>query len=216
MFRSVLVRHRLGRPRRESPRPPGEKCYTTSGRRNPEPSGVKLWPGPLPTAAAQAPAHLPPRLGAAELAEQHGDELPRAGEAARMALRVRPLHQCLELGARKELEELAGTCWRIHSRVSLLRVGVEAGRPRCHSASGGSSALTLQSGQECPIICYFEPIKGSGVSCSANTFVQILPLETGEGNLAAASISIDAGHPEQRGAPRCTSPVGLPQPCPQW
>jgi hypothetical protein len=55
----------------------------------------------LALAAAQPAADLPQRMGAPELAEQHGHELPPAGEAARMALRVRPLHQGLELGAWK-------------------------------------------------------------------------------------------------------------------
>ena len=55
----------------------------------------------LALAAAQPAADLPQRMGAPELAEQHGDELPPAGEAAGMALGVRPLHRGLELGARK-------------------------------------------------------------------------------------------------------------------
>jgi len=61
----------------------------------------------LAFAAAQPAADLSQRMGAPELAEQHGDELPPAREAARMALRVRPLHQGLELCPRKQLEQLA-------------------------------------------------------------------------------------------------------------
>src|SRR5207247_11350535 len=61
----------------------------------------------LPLAAAQSPADLPQRMGAPELTEQHGHELAPAGEAARMALGQRPLHQDLELRPRKQLEQLA-------------------------------------------------------------------------------------------------------------
>jgi hypothetical protein len=61
----------------------------------------------LTFAAPQSPADLAQRVGAAELAEQHRHELPPAGEPAGMALGVRPRHQRLELGARKQLEELA-------------------------------------------------------------------------------------------------------------
>jgi len=46
-------------------------------------------------------------VSAAELAEEHGDELPPARESARMALRVRPRDQRLELRPREQLEELA-------------------------------------------------------------------------------------------------------------
>jgi len=57
--------------------------------------------------AAQAPAGLPQGVGAAKLAEQHRHELPPAGEAARVALGVRPLDQRLELCPREQLEQLA-------------------------------------------------------------------------------------------------------------
>jgi hypothetical protein len=60
----------------------------------------------LALAAAQPP-DLPQRVGPAELAEQHRDELPPAREPAGVALGVRPRHQRLELGPRKELEQLA-------------------------------------------------------------------------------------------------------------
>jgi hypothetical protein len=43
---------------------------------------------------------------AAELAEQHGDELPPAREPAGMPLRVRPFDQRLELRPGKRLEQL--------------------------------------------------------------------------------------------------------------
>ena len=60
----------------------------------------------LALAAAQALADLPERVGAPQLAEEHGDELPPAREPARMALGVRPFDQRLELGPREELEQL--------------------------------------------------------------------------------------------------------------
>ena len=58
----------------------------------------------LALAAAQPPADLPQRVRAPELTEQHGHELPPAREPARVALGVGPLHQGLELRARKQLE----------------------------------------------------------------------------------------------------------------
>jgi hypothetical protein len=61
----------------------------------------------LALAAAQPAADLPQRVGPAELAEQHRDELPPAREPTGVALGMRPRHQRLELGPRKELEQLA-------------------------------------------------------------------------------------------------------------
>jgi len=46
-------------------------------------------------------------VGAAELAEQHRDELAPAGEPAGVPLGVRPLDQRQELGPREQLEQLA-------------------------------------------------------------------------------------------------------------
>ena len=61
----------------------------------------------LALTAAQPAADLSQGMGTAELAEEHGDELPPAREPAGMALGVRPRHQRLELRPRKQLEELA-------------------------------------------------------------------------------------------------------------
>jgi hypothetical protein len=61
----------------------------------------------LAFAAPEAAADLPQRVGAPELAEEHGHELPPAGEPPSMPFSVRPLDQRLELGARKQLEPLA-------------------------------------------------------------------------------------------------------------
>ena len=59
----------------------------------------------LPLAAGQPPADLPERLRPAQLAEEHGDELPPAGEAPGVALGLRVLDRPLELEAREELVE---------------------------------------------------------------------------------------------------------------
>src|SRR6266511_4999397 len=82
----------------------------------------------LALAAAQPAADPAPRVGRAERAEQHGDELPPAREPARMALGVRPLDQGLELRLRKQLEELAEPAAK--STRTLGGVAGQAGVPR--------------------------------------------------------------------------------------
>jgi hypothetical protein len=61
----------------------------------------------LALAAAQSPADLPQRVGAPQLAEQHGHELAPAREAPGVAFGVRPLDQRLELRPAEQLEQLA-------------------------------------------------------------------------------------------------------------
>ena len=87
-------------------------------------------------------------MGAAELAEQHGHELPPAREPAGVALGERPLHQALELRPRKQLEELAEHARQFpHGCASFVwRVG--AWRHRHHLTAGGSSVFKPQFGQE--------------------------------------------------------------------
>jgi len=60
--------------------------------------------GQLAQAALQAVTDLAQRIGAAELAEQHRDELRPAGEALGGAFGVVLLDQRAELGAREMLE----------------------------------------------------------------------------------------------------------------
>src|SRR5262249_11795282 len=60
----------------------------------------------LALATAQPAADLAQRVCTAELAEQHRDELPPAGEATCMSFGGPPLDQRLQLGARKQLEQL--------------------------------------------------------------------------------------------------------------
>jgi GNAT superfamily N-acetyltransferase len=57
-------------------------------------------------ATGQAVADLAQRVGTAELAEQHRDELGPAGKALRGSLGVVPLYQSREFGARKMLQQL--------------------------------------------------------------------------------------------------------------
>ena len=61
----------------------------------------------LALATAQPAADLPQRMGPPELTEQHGHELSPAREPAGVTLGARLLDQGLELGPRKQLEELA-------------------------------------------------------------------------------------------------------------
>ena len=60
----------------------------------------------LALAARQPAADLAQRVRPAQLAEQHGDELAPAGEAARVPLGLRRHDGLLKLGARKKLEQL--------------------------------------------------------------------------------------------------------------
>jgi hypothetical protein len=58
----------------------------------------------LAFATRQPAADLPQRVRAAQLAEQHGDELSPAREAPRMPLRARRDHGPLKIRLRKKLE----------------------------------------------------------------------------------------------------------------
>ena len=102
----------------------------------------------LALATAQPPADLSQRVGAPELAEQHGHELAPAGEAARVALRPGLLDQGLELGPRKQLEELAEHAGEFpHGWASFVWC-VDAWRHRPHHTAGGSPVFNPQFGQE--------------------------------------------------------------------
>jgi hypothetical protein len=58
----------------------------------------------LAFATRQAPTDLAQRVGPAQLAEQHRDELPPARKSPRMPLCLRLEHRLLKVHARKELE----------------------------------------------------------------------------------------------------------------
>ena len=54
-------------------------------------------------------------VGTPQLAEQHGDELAPAGEASRVSLALVLAHRGLELGTRKQLQNLAeNAAYSIH------------------------------------------------------------------------------------------------------
>ena len=57
-------------------------------------------------AARQAVTDIAPGIGAAQLAEEHGDKLGPAGEALGGALSVMLFHERGKLGSRKMLEQL--------------------------------------------------------------------------------------------------------------
>ena len=59
-----------------------------------------------PQAAAQAIADFAQRIGASQLAEQHGDELRPAGKALGVTLSGVLLDECGEFGSGKVLEQL--------------------------------------------------------------------------------------------------------------
>jgi hypothetical protein len=63
--------------------------------------------GEFAFAALQPAFDLPQRMGAAQLAEQHGDKLTPARQPLAAVLCPRFLHDALEVGARNELEYLA-------------------------------------------------------------------------------------------------------------
>ena len=96
-----------------------------------------------PQAAAQAVADLAQRIGAAELAEQHGDELRPAAKALGGTLGGVLLDQCGELGPGKMLEQLIEQARDLYDCVALLVGGVWRGsRPRNDSPTsiiGGHS-----------------------------------------------------------------------------
>ncbi len=102
----------------------------------------------LALAAAQPAADPAQRVGRAERAEQHGDELPPVREPARMALGVRPLDQGLELRLRKQLEELAEPAAK--STRTLGSVAGRAGVPRvsipvaAHACAFGLSFIAVR------------------------------------------------------------------------
>ena len=59
-----------------------------------------------PQAAAQTVADLAQRIGSAQLAEQHGDELRPEGKTLGVTLSGVLLYECGELGTGKVLEQL--------------------------------------------------------------------------------------------------------------
>ena len=73
-----------------------------------------------PQAAAQAVADLAQRIGAAQLTEQHGDELGPAGKAFGVTLGGVFLDECSELGAGKVLEQLSEEARDLYDWVALL------------------------------------------------------------------------------------------------
>jgi hypothetical protein len=74
----------------------------------------------FPDAAAQAVADLAQRIGASQLAEQHGDELRPAGKALGGALGSVLLDQRGELGAGKMLEQLIEQACGLYDWIALL------------------------------------------------------------------------------------------------
>ena len=74
----------------------------------------------LAQAAGQAVADLAQRIGAAELTEQHGDELGPAGEALGGTLGGVLLDQCGELGAGEVLEQLIEQAGDLYDWIALL------------------------------------------------------------------------------------------------
>ena len=73
-----------------------------------------------PQAAAEAVADLAQRIGASELAEQHGDELRPAGEALGVTLSGVLLDECGELSTRKVLEQLIEETRNLYDWIALL------------------------------------------------------------------------------------------------
>jgi hypothetical protein len=71
--------------------------------------------------ASKSLADLGEGVGAAELAEEHGDELVPVGESSGMAFGVQFFHGLLEFGSGKELQELAEYATKsIHSWPSFF------------------------------------------------------------------------------------------------
>ena len=73
-----------------------------------------------PQAATQTVADLAQRIGASQLAEQHGDELRPAGKAFGVTLSGVLFYQCGELGAGKVLEQLIKQARDLYDWVALL------------------------------------------------------------------------------------------------
>ena len=71
-------------------------------------------------ATAQAVADLAQRIGMAELAEQHRDELRPAGKALGVTLSVVLLYQRGELGPGKMLEQLIEEARDLYDWIALL------------------------------------------------------------------------------------------------
>jgi hypothetical protein len=77
--------------------------------------------GQLALAGRQPPADFAQGMGLPQLAKQHGDELPPAGEAPCVPLGPVLAHQLLELQARKKLEKLGeNAAYSIHGGISFV------------------------------------------------------------------------------------------------
>jgi len=61
----------------------------------------------LPFTASEPSGDLSEGMGSAQLAKEHGDKLPPAGEASGMTFGAGLVHRLLELDSRKQLQELA-------------------------------------------------------------------------------------------------------------
>ena len=73
-----------------------------------------------PQAAGQAVADLAQRIGASQLAKEHGDELRPAGKALGGTLSGVLLYECGELGPGKVLEQLIEEARDLYDWIALL------------------------------------------------------------------------------------------------
>jgi len=114
----LVLEPKLLRARRGLSLTPGEQLVKDGLIQLPRPMRVGIrergpaWRGDAqmgqPTfTARQASGDFPQRVGSAQLAEQHRDELPPAGETTGVAFGVGLLHRALKFQSWKELEQLA-------------------------------------------------------------------------------------------------------------
>src|SRR5690606_35125715 len=100
-------------------------------RRDPQMSQLAL-------TARQPAADLAQRVRPSELTEQHGDELAPTREPARVALGVGTDHGLLELGAWKELEQLAEdaaeSCQGVALRAGVVNLEKSTHHTQSHAA----------------------------------------------------------------------------------
>lgn len=104
--------------------------------------------GELPFAGGESVTDLPKRMGTADLAEEHGDELAPRAKSLGVTLGLGLFDPLFEFDSRKQLQNLAEHATDLH-RLSPPRLGVNIfGVKMSPHHTSGDSTFKIYFGQE--------------------------------------------------------------------